>query len=272
MFTNALHADLLRLGLAPNKSLANVRKMPLQHEGNRRVLQATRIVRFPEFYETTLRVFWSIADSIQALPDKDIVLFVQKNKSNEWLAVLFIDYLLRTGMSMDQLIDRIKFTMDAKASDAIVVFLDDGSYSGSQMAEILGDFLPNIKDSLVIVGIPFVTNTALEAIQKELRAHSNRLSSMILYADVMKPLSRRYRKPAIYFDHKVPDFMSTYATYDLYLDREKVRPFYKNVTTWKALSDDLPRVPLNATKIPRAHMIAVQKDPKRNVSKQNQNF
>jgi hypothetical protein len=265
MFTNALHVDLMRLGLASNKSIANVRKMPVQYKGNRRILEATRIVRFPEFYEKAAQVFGSIADAIQTFPDKDIVLFVQPKKSNEWLAILFIDYLLRVGMSMDRLVDRIKFTADAKASGAFVIFLDDGSYSGSQMANFLKDFMPNIQKSLVIIGIPFVTKTALEVIQEELKMHSNRLSSMILYADVMKPLGKDPRPP-IYFDHKVPDNVSTYATYDRYLDPEKVKPFYKNRTSsWnptKALDDDLPRVPLNTSKIPRARMVSVHHDPK----------
>lgn len=268
IFSEALHQDLMRIGLAPNKSLANVRKMPLKREQNKTILQGTRVVRFPEFYEKALRVFWSIADVMRALPDKNVVMFVQSNKSNEWLTILFVDYLSRVGM--DRLIDRVLFAHDVKASDSIVVFLDDGSYSGSQMADFLEEFMPNVHDSLVIVGIPFVTKKALEVIKEELDKHSNRLSSMILYADIMKPLSGSLSKPAIYFDHKVPDTVSTYALYDRYLEPEKTRPFYKNKNTWNPgkVLDDLPRVFLNASKIPRARMIAIYHDPARNVPKQ----
>jgi len=263
MFSNALHEDLMRLGLAPNRSLANVRKMPLKRPENARILQATRIVRFPEFYEKAVRVFTAIADAIQALPGKDVFLFVQENKSNEWLAALFVDFLKRTGKS--ELATRVSLTDDAMASNGIVVFLDDATYSGNQMVDFLSEFMPNIEQSLVIVGIPFVTMLALNKIRDELEVQSDRVSSMILYADVLEPLSKRSSsslKPAIYFDHKVPDDVSTYSTYDHYLDPNAVLPFYKepNWSPFRSIQDRSRRVSLNASRIPAPQAITIELD------------
>jgi hypothetical protein len=266
MFTEALHRDLMRLGLAPDKSLANVRKMPVQRPQNKAILQATRVVRFPEFYEKAVRVFGSIADAMRMIRDKDVVLFVQPNKSNAWLAALFVDFLKRAGMA--DLVPRIRLSEDAYASNAIVVFLDDGMYSGTQMVDFLSEFVPNIEQSLVIVGAPFVTRMALDKIHMELEAHSNRLASMILYSDVMELLGGK--KPAIYFDHKVPDSWSTYSTYDRYLDPGAARPFYKNANwTPNRSLRERTHAPLNASAIPRARAVTIEYRPDQNTSDQN---
>lgn len=270
MFSEALHADLIRLRLAPNKSLANVQKMPLQYENNKTYIQATRIVRFPEFYEKAARVFWSIADALRVLPKQaNLFVFVQEDKSNEWLAALFVDYLKRVGS--DDLISRLVFSdFPEDTSNTVAIFLDDGMYSGKQMADdFLHYILPHMDHSMVIVGVPFVTDVALKKVEQELKRHSDRLASIILYSDIMQPMSKDpkspYMQPAIYFDHKVPDIVSTYAeVYDRYLDPNTTKPFYKNKSlNWKKglmyepTSNGRPRVPLNASAIPRASVVIV---------------
>jgi hypothetical protein len=266
MFSEALHRDLMRLGLAPDKSLMNVRKMPVQRPQNKTILQATRVVRFPEFYEKALRVFWSIADAVRTIRDMEVVLFVQPKKSNAWLAALFIDFLKRTGMA--DLVPRIRLSEDVHASNAIVVFLDDGMYSGTQMADFLAEFLNNVDKGLVIVGVPFVTEKALKRVRVELFNYSYRLASMILYSDVMELLGDK--KPAIYFDHKVPDSWSTYSAYDRYLDPRTTGPFYKNANwTPNRSLRERTQVPLNASAIPRARAVTIEHRPDQNTSNRN---
>jgi len=256
LFSEALHQDLMRMGLAPDKSLADVRKMPAKYQRNREIMQATRVVRFPEFYEQTMRVFAAIADVMQTLPNKTTVLFIERNKSNEWMALLFMDFLMRVGMN--DLFSRIRLSSDARTTNEILVFLDDGTYSGTQMADYLSRLLPNVDQSLVIVGIPFATHGALQRIRRALTYHSERLSAMILYSDIMTPIGDNDlgTKPAIYFDHKVPDSWSTYTTYDMYLSPAVRVPFYKE-PDWNPRREP-PRVSLNLNRISTAHAITIE--------------
>jgi hypothetical protein len=78
------HQDLIRLGLAPDKSLANIRKMPLKDPKNARVIAATRIVRFPEFYAQSVRIFVAVADAIETLQKKQGFLSNGRNLTSGW--------------------------------------------------------------------------------------------------------------------------------------------------------------------------------------------
>jgi len=269
MFSNALHEDLMRLGLVPDRSLKNVRKMEPKLESNRKVLKATRIVRFPEFYEKAARVFASIADAMSTPKYKQTVLFIQPKKSNAWMAVLFLDFLERAGMR--NLIRNILLSDLSDETEPIananVVFLDDGTYSGTQMVDFLAEYVHQLSKSRVIVGIPFATSIAIDKIREELEMHSGRTPSMIFYTDIMEPLGKTpaERKPAVYFDHKVPNSVSTYAAYDRYLDPAVTRPFYKSVD-WFDWMDQIEqsktriKVKLDASTIPRAHVVNIKCD------------
>jgi len=275
MFSNALHEDLMRLGLAPDRSLANIRKMQPQHESNRKILKATRVVRFPEFYEKAARVFLSIAKKISKLISmprneyEEIVLFVQPKKSNAWMAALFLDFLERIGMR-DLILRYIvmsDLSEDPVIENAIVVFLDDGTYSGTQMAEHIDDYARQFEQSMVIVGVPFATEIAIGKIRRNLEKVSGETPSMIFYADLMEPLGRGLlqQKPAVYFDHKVPNSMSTYdGIYTHYLDPVVTRPFYRNMEwedwmQWIQRNNTRTHVKLNVSDIPKARVVNIKR-------------
>jgi hypothetical protein len=149
------------------------------------------------------------------------------------MAILFLDFLKRSGKQ--KLLDMIQLSRDATSSDGIVVFFDDGAYSGEQLSgDYLKRFLWNVERSLVIVGVPFMTMDAIEKIQSALEVHAHRIASMILYSDIMESAANtlgatnnklRLYKPAVYFDHKIPDRWSTYPIYSEYIN---ARPLYKN--------------------------------------------
>lgn len=239
---DATHQDLLRMGLASNRSLIDIRKMSGRvAEENRIVTNATRVIRFAEFYRNVLVVFKELERhaSKQGLR---LVLYSVKKKSNEWLSMLFVDFLARMGSGIKIVITDQDFRGEFTKKD-FLVYLDDMIYSGDQASEfieMLALWHPHMTKlaGLAIVA-SFATNVAVSRVESALIDNLPRMSKMILWGstEFVRPLSellhpslveRKHHRYPIYFDHKIPDDLSSFfSIYKKYIPEDLARPFYK---------------------------------------------
>ena len=97
-------------------------------------------VPFAEFYEILNRISFQLVEIVSSGDYKNIYFYIadSANKSNLWVALLFLDCLIKNNISLD--IQKIKFVnnYDALVNDSnneksLCLYCDDMSYTGSQI-------------------------------------------------------------------------------------------------------------------------------------------
>jgi hypothetical protein len=157
----------------------------------------------------------------------------QKNKSNYWATNLAYEYF--NPKPSDIITYAADLMEDNQGSSMLhFVIVDDGTFSGSQLAQSLLAIEQNIilfrkeypnstlKTVRISLIIPFVTQNAIDRLleieeggYRQYRA----FDAVYLYYDTLLPIARRqmpelgpevygFNKPVVYFDHKMPDAKS----------------------------------------------------------------
>jgi hypothetical protein len=126
-----------------------------------------------------------------------------KGKSNHWLVLLMIDYLeneykQKYGSYIKP--ERIANDMSDLYGKYIVVYLDDASYSGTQMAANVAVKFKNASPAYIL--IPYVTNIAIETI-------SNYCNDVTMD----KTMYFYKREFHIFYQHKMPTMLENLETY-----------------------------------------------------------
>lgn len=248
------HQALLRLGLAPNRSLANLRVQKRVYDENKDLISVTTPIRFPEFYRQALKCFKAVAHLCMHAK-KHLHVISDRQKSNEWMAVLFVDFLQRMNWSKRVNMDIVEYDSALNGGlkkDALLVFFDDMAYSGYQLKEYV-ESIPVEGDQGIVIAVPFLTRVAqgrmFDAIEKNNGAVSsnsddddyawkeNNIFNVLIYGklvptirEIDRLLVRKYKsnKAAVYFDHKIADNVSTYPdVYHKYIPKNVSQPFYK---------------------------------------------
>lgn len=247
------HQSLLRLGLAPNRSLVNLRVHRRVLYGNKNLVSVTTPIRFPEFYRQTLKCFKAVA-YLSMHAKKHLHVISSRQKSNEWMAVLFADFLQRMNWSKRVSMDIVEYESARNGGlkdDALIVFFDDMSYSGIQLDEYIRS-IPGKRDRGIIIAVPFLTRTALDLLFFAIEMRGKRTErlndeeeeqmynfNMLIYGklvptirEVDRLLARKYgNKAAVYFNHKIADNISSYPkVYHRYIPENVSHPFYKKRT------------------------------------------
>lgn len=242
----ATHQDLLRMGLASDRSLMNIRKMSGISEKNKKITSVTRTIRFPEFYRNLLIVFkeiTSFASRGRRYPLR-ILLYTVKGKSNEWISKLFLDFCERIGNWSGGVEE---WDGEERFNDYdFLVYLDDMMYSGQQAAEFLnklrvqGRGIGNLTG--IAIATAFATKRALKLLKQTFSyidlPYGDFIDQMIIWGSEVEPLSSMVHdkkslpvnpsKFPVYFNHKIADNVSSYhRIYSKYLPDEVTTSFYK---------------------------------------------
>lgn len=158
------------------------------------------------------------AELFQTEIDNDpyvLVLPTETCKSSKWVAQLLFAHRMLPFMPVEIVNDTARVPKSIRK----FLFVDDAIYSGTQMHATIYSQFKSIKskskDVHVFLIAPFVTTAAIKLLRTE--------QITILYSQVMKTLlqvghllekprtmlTRLTKQPLIYFDHKLPDTVST---------------------------------------------------------------
>jgi hypothetical protein len=216
----------------PQKASNYVKAFPreVRHVGN---FIVSNIVHIPhQTFE--LKLMQSFFRSLKVTGSQVLVLGVEKEKSNWWVSRLVHQNMLKDPPK--DITSRIEFSHDLDRAkefakihpNGTIILPDDAMYSGSQMQELIQDtqIIFGRKDYRTLVVTPFVTQNSLQLI----RETGNNIEIfhsgiMLTVQDIllnkkeekqMAPIfdqlfkSFNWRQTTLtYFDHKIPDFVSS---------------------------------------------------------------
>jgi len=127
-------------------------------------------VPFDKFYEILNRISFQLVEIVNSGDYKNIYFYIADtaNKSNLWVALLFLDCLIKNNISLD--IQKIKFVnnYDALVNDSnneksLCLYCDDMSYTGSQIkSNFLRGKNANLEDTNIdkYLIIAYLSNSA----------------------------------------------------------------------------------------------------------------
>jgi len=127
-------------------------------------------VPFDKFYEILNRISFQLVEIVNSGDYKNIYFYIadSANKSNLWVALLFLDCLIKNNISLD--IQKIKFVnnYDALVNDSnneksLCLYCDDMSYTGSQIkSNFLRGKNANLEDTNIdkYLIIAYLSNSA----------------------------------------------------------------------------------------------------------------
>lgn len=161
-----------------------------------------------------------------------VVLPHESGKSNDWVFSLALPHLIK--LPAEVRLDNNVENENDNNKNLTVLFVDDASYSGSQMKEMIDEVMPKISKNASSVRIfciiPFVTNKAVQLIQ---RNHDVHFGSYQIIPKAKKFFTEDERQiltknnvnkyndddtrtvnwdeiTLCYFQHKIPDYKSTF--------------------------------------------------------------
>jgi hypothetical protein len=186
----------------------------------RKYAECLRYVPFVEFEESLKKVAKSFNDSNV---DPYILLpstqkrVEYKKKSNYWVAQIAYKHLHQKPIDVREF--ALSAIKEQESGHFHFLLTDDGSFSGKQIVETLqsiDEVVHHFKPQTVRVSIivPFVTEIALSTIA-EMHDRYQHIDYLALhYVEILAPASdqlgsNRFHQPLVYFDHKMPDSMST---------------------------------------------------------------
>ena len=212
------------------------------------ISRTLRHVSFKEFYDSVCRLGYKLDEFIylNLLENNNLIFYFyipQIYKSNLWVLLLIWKFI---NVDVDVNVN-IKIISDlhliSKLTDCKIIYIDDCSYTGNQIVE-------NINVSTtekVNIFIPYISKPALQKFQgygfniyyidlisnftkmisrNEIRSYNNVLDTYPEYENNEEISNSNICN--IYFDHKLPDFISVFQTLYAYGQLPKTNNSYTN--------------------------------------------